>query len=199
VDYPLRFSGPVTPSPPAASGVEPDLICQPSTSPGIKTHSSPAAFPITPSLPFFPLLFTFLHRPTRSCLRLHRAPLTPCGPPSPTEPIRRGQSEKCRSVTGWLLFARRLGSIIFSTVWPVRRLLCNDAGEAPGVPAGRRRLGRATGLDAGLLLLPFKLRPPIYHTSRLHGGRSRPRQLVDWLRHHLLPISTAAGFSQGRD
>jgi hypothetical protein len=65
----------------------------------------------------------------------------------------------------------------------VRRPLRNDAGEAPGVLAGRRRLGHATALDAGLLLLPFKLRPPIHHTSRLHRGRPRPRQLVDWLRH----------------
>jgi hypothetical protein len=65
----------------------------------------------------------------------------------------------------------------------VRRPLRNDAGEAPGVPAGRRRLGHATALDAGLLLLLFKLRPPIHHTSRLHRGRPRPHQLVDWLRH----------------
>jgi hypothetical protein len=43
--------------------------------------------------------------------------------------------------------------------------------------------GHATALDAGLLLLPFKLRPPIHHTSPLHRGRPRPRQLVDWLRH----------------
>jgi hypothetical protein len=49
----------------------------------------------------------------------------------------------------------------------------NDADEAPGVPAGRRRLGHATALDAGLL--PFKLRPPIHHTSCLHRGRPRPR------------------------
>src|SRR5271170_6105862 len=33
-------------------GVRPDLICQPGHSPGIKTHSSPAAFPTTLSLSF---------------------------------------------------------------------------------------------------------------------------------------------------
>jgi hypothetical protein len=65
----------------------------------------------------------------------------------------------------------------------VRRPLHNDADEAPGVPAGRRRLGHTTALDAGLLL-PFKLRPPIHHTSsRLHRGRPRPRHHADWLRH----------------
>ena len=64
VDYHLRFGHPVTPSLPAASGmVAPDLICQPGPLPGIKTHSSPAAFPTTLSLPFVPSLFTFLHRP----------------------------------------------------------------------------------------------------------------------------------------
>jgi hypothetical protein len=62
--------------------------------------------------------------------------------------------------------------------------LGNDAGKALGVPAGRRRLGHATALDVGLLLLPFKLRPPIHHiSSRLHRGRPRPRQHADWLRH----------------
>jgi hypothetical protein len=84
----------------------------------------------------------------------------------------------------------------------VRRPLHNDAGEAPGVPAGRRRLSHATALDAGLLLLPFKLRPPVHHTSRLHRGRPRSCQLVDWLRHHyvvLLPISIAARFNQERE
>jgi hypothetical protein len=79
----------------------------------------------------------------------------------------------------------------------------NDVDEAPGVLAGRRRLGHTTALDVGLLL--FKLRPPIHHTSCLHRGRPRPRQHADWLpplRHHyvvLLPISTAAGFGQGSD
>jgi hypothetical protein len=80
--------------------------------------------------------------------------------------------------------------------------LDNDAGEAPGVPAGRRRLGHATALDTGDLVLPFKLRLPIHHTSlRLHRGRLRSRQHADWLRYRyvvLLPISTAAGFGQAQ-
>jgi hypothetical protein len=66
----------------------------------------------------------------------------------------------------------------------VRRPLHNDAGKAPGVPAGRRRRSHATALDAGLLLLPLQLRPLIHHTSsRLHRGRPRPRQHANWLRH----------------
>jgi hypothetical protein len=76
----------------------------------------------------------------------------------------------------------------------VRQPLDNEAGEAPGVPAGCQRLDHAKALDARLLLLPFNLRPPIHHaSSHLHCGQPRPR-------HHyvvLLPISTAAGFGQG--
>jgi hypothetical protein len=75
-----------------------------------------------------------------------------------------------------------------------------NAGETPGVLAGRQLLGHATALDAGFLLLPFKSRPPIHHkSSRLHRGRPRPRQLADWLRHRcvvLLPTSNAAGIDQ---
>jgi hypothetical protein len=69
-------------------GVEPNLIYQPSPSPGIKTHSSPAAFPTSLSLPFPPSFFSFLHRPSRSCLRPHRAPPTSLRPSFHlTEPI----------------------------------------------------------------------------------------------------------------
>jgi len=70
--------------------------------------------------------------------------------------------------------------------------LDNNAGEAPGVPAGRRRLGHATALDAGDLLLPFKLRRPIHHNSlRLHRGRPRPRQHADWLRHRCVTTTSS--------
>ena len=62
--------------------------------------------------------------------------------------------------------------------------------KRPGVPAGRRRLGHATASNAGLLLLPFKLRPPIHRTSRLHHGQLRLRQLVDWLRHRCVVLVT---------
>ena len=45
--------------------------------------------------------------------------------------------------------------------WP----LDNGPGKAPGVLPGRRRLGHATVLDVGLLLLLFKLRLLIHHAS----------------------------------
>ena len=86
VNYAIRFSGPVTAL--TARRVRygrrtrPHLP-SPVLSPGIKTHSSPAAFPATLSLPFVPSLFTFLHRPLWSCLRPHRAPLLPAAPSSP--------------------------------------------------------------------------------------------------------------------
>ena len=153
---------------------EPNLICQPGTSPGIKTHSSPAAFSNNSLPPIFPLT---LHLPAPPHPVVPQAPLTPCGPPLPQN-------------NGFLLFARRLGSIISSTVWPARRPLHNGAGEAPGVPAGRRQLSHATALDTGFLLLPFKLRLPIHHTSRLHHGRPRPRQLVDSLRHRCVTAAS---------
>jgi hypothetical protein len=56
VNYGIQGSGPVTAltTRRVRYGVGPDLICQPGPSPGIKTHSSPAAFPSTLSLPFSP-------------------------------------------------------------------------------------------------------------------------------------------------
>jgi hypothetical protein len=83
VNYAIQFSGPMTASPPAAFGMasNPTSSASPGPSPGIKTRSSPAAFPATLYLPFVPSLFTFLHHP----LVPQAAPslLTPCGPPSP--------------------------------------------------------------------------------------------------------------------
>src|SRR2546421_6656201 len=61
--------------------------------------------------------------------------------------------------------------------------------EAPGAPAGRRRLGHVTDLDAGLL--PFKLRPPIHLTFSLHRGRPRPRHHADWLRYHCVTTTSS--------
>jgi hypothetical protein len=192
VGYPLRFSGPVTAltARRVRHGVEADLICQPGTSPD-KDALVPRRFSNNSLPPFFPLT---LHLPAPP------HPVVPQAAPSSTYSLRLFLShrtdtmrpvEKCRSVTSWLLFARRLGSIIPSTVWPVRRPLHNDAGEAPGVPAGRRRLSHATALNAGLLLLPFKLRLLIHHTLRLHRGRLRPRQLVNWLRYRCV-ITTSS-------
>ena len=56
MNYGIQGSGPVTAltTRRVRYGVGPDLICQPGPSPGIKTHSSPAAFPSTLSLPFSP-------------------------------------------------------------------------------------------------------------------------------------------------
>jgi hypothetical protein len=66
VNYAFQFSGPVTAltARRVRYGVGADLICQPGPSPGIKTHSSPAAFPTTLPLSFVPFPHpTFLHRP----------------------------------------------------------------------------------------------------------------------------------------
>jgi hypothetical protein len=80
VNYAIRFSGPVTAltARRVRYGVGPDLICQSGPSPGIKTHSSPAAFPTTLSLPFVPFPpLSHLPAPPPSCLRPRRAPPTP--------------------------------------------------------------------------------------------------------------------------
>jgi hypothetical protein len=177
VNYTFRFSGPVTvlTARRVRYGVRSNLHMSAQSFTSIKTHSSPAAFLTTLSLSF-----------------LFPSPLPSSYPPSPHD-----------AASGKNVAARRL-TLIRST--PRQHCLVdrltrastpsNDADEAPGVPAGRRRRGHATASDTGLLLLPFKLRPPIHHTSsRLHRGRPRLRQHAGWLGRHyvvLLPISTAA-------
>ena len=85
VNYAVRFSGPVTAltARRVRYGVGPDLICQPGPSPGIKTYSSPAAFPTTLSLSFVPFpSLTFLHRPLVPQAALSST-YSPARPPSP--------------------------------------------------------------------------------------------------------------------
>ena len=132
VDHPLRFSGSVTASPPAASSMasNPTFICQPGPSPGIKTHSSPAAFPTNSLPPFFPP-----HSSPSSIYSLRAPPL----------PQNRYDAASGKNVA-----ARRL-TLIRSTPrqhFLIDPLTCastpdSDAGKASGVPAGYRRLGHA--------------------------------------------------------
>src|SRR2546421_1163958 len=174
VNYAFWFSGHVTPpnARPCPVCVGPDLICQPRFCARYKRRTRPPPLfqQLSPSL-----LFPSPLSPSctsSSCLRPRRTPTySPASPLVPTEWIRRGQWEKCRSATAdsYSLDASAASSR-------------HDADEAPGVPAGRRRRGHATALDASLL--PFKLRPSIHHTSYLHRGRPRPRQHADWLRYH---------------
>jgi len=73
------------------------LICQPNPLLGYKDALVPRCFSNN-CLPFCPSLFTFLHPPLVP--QASPAPLTPCQAPLvPTEPIRRGQWEKCRNTT----------------------------------------------------------------------------------------------------
>jgi hypothetical protein len=101
VNYAIRVSGPVTAltARRVRYGVGPDLHLPARSFARYKTHSSPAAFPTTLSLPFVPFpSLTLLHRP----LVPQAAPsstYSPVRPLVPTEPIRRGQWEKCRSAT----------------------------------------------------------------------------------------------------
>jgi hypothetical protein len=97
VNHAIRFSDPVT-----ALTARRIQHGQPDPSPGIKTHSSPAAFPTTLSVP---------SPPGRASGRGELYLL----PTPPGRPIRRGQWENPRSATTWLLFARRLGSTVSPT------------------------------------------------------------------------------------
>src|SRR5271156_1527076 len=45
---------------------------------------------------------------------------------------------------------------------------------------------------------PFKLRPPIHHTSCLHRGRPRPRQHADWLCHRRVTTTSSCRRSPPR-
>jgi hypothetical protein len=172
-------------------GVEPDLICQPGPSPGIKTRSSPAAFPTTLSLPFVPFpSLTFLHR----LLVPQAAPSSAYSPASPLVPTAAG---------GKNVAARRLALI---HLMPQHHCLIdhltrastlnNDADEAT------RRPSMQDSSPSSLVHQPTT--PPV-STVVDQGRVSTPTGCVTTaspLRRHyvvLLPISTTAGFGQGRD
>jgi hypothetical protein len=77
----------------------------------------------------------------------------------------------------------------------VRRPPDNDADKAPGVLAGRRRLGHATTSDPGPLLSLLQASstdPSDLLTSP--PWSARPRQHVDWPRHYC--VTTASSFCQ---
>jgi hypothetical protein len=93
LNYAIRFSGPrgLTHRPPRpVMGVRAGLICHLDSRPGIKTRSSPAAFPTTLSFPFS--FFSPLHSPhTDPVVSQASASSTfPCSPPPPQRKIRRG-------------------------------------------------------------------------------------------------------------
>src|ERR1700722_18452192 len=101
VNYAIRFSGPVTPLTARRFryGVtRPHLPARSFTR--YKDAFVPRRFSNNSLLSFCSLPLSHLPCTAPSCLRTRRAPLTPLlGPLVPTEPIRRGQWEKCRSAT----------------------------------------------------------------------------------------------------
>src|ERR1700722_18512314 len=132
-------------------GIGPDLICQPGLSPGIKMHSFPAAFPTTLSLSFVPFPSHLPAPPPHASDRaeLH---LLPCQGPSPPQNRYDATSRKMLRRDGWLSFARRLGSIVSSTVRPVRRSLTTTPMKRPAFQQVAGDFGHATALDAEPLL-----------------------------------------------
>jgi hypothetical protein len=148
VNYAIRFSGPVTPltAPPrpAWRRSRPHLPARPFVR--YKDALVPRRFSNNTLAPVFPLPSS-TSSTTPSCLRLRRAPLTPCR--APWSPQNRYDAASGKNVA-----ARRL-ALIRSTPRQhclVDRPTCastldNDADEAPGVSAGRRRLSHATTSD----------------------------------------------------
>jgi hypothetical protein len=172
VNYAIRFSNRVNhlTAPP-----RPSMASDPTSLPArsfarYKDALVPCRFSNNSLLLFCSLPLSHLSCTAPSCLRLRRAPLTPL--PGPLEPIRRGQWENCRSATADSYSLDASAALSRRPSDPVRRPLTMTPMKRPAFPAGCRRLGHVTALDAGLL--PFKLRPLIHHTSCLHRGRPRP-------------------------
>jgi len=94
VDYPFLFSGPVTALTARRVwyGVGADLICQPWSFARYKDALVPRRFSNNSLPPFYPSLFTFLHRPTGRASDRTELHLLPAAPPPllPTAPIRLG-------------------------------------------------------------------------------------------------------------
>jgi hypothetical protein len=146
LNYAIQLSGPVTAltARRVRHGVRADLICQPALGPGIKTPSSPAAFPTALSLPF---IFSPSLPCTRlSCLSPRRAPL------APFRAERYNLASKKNSSARPLPLIRstpRQHFLVYQT--DRTSTLINDVGGVPRFP-DHRRLVRATDLDAGPLL-----------------------------------------------
>ena len=152
----------------------------PTPQPGIKTRSSPAAFPTTLCLSVPPPFSSSL-----SCT----GPLVPKAAssstdslPAPWSPQNRydaASGKNVASATAGFHSPDASATLSRLTVRPVRRPHHNDADEALGVSAGRRRPGHATTSDAEPLLPllqalstdpPDLLTPPPWSTRpRQHG------------------------------
>jgi hypothetical protein len=154
------------------------LICQLGPLPGIKTHSSPAAFPTTLSLSFCSLPLSHLSCTAPSCLRPRRAPLTPLL--GPLVPQNRYDAASGKNVA-----ARRL-TLIRST--SRQHCLVDRLARRPLTVTTMKR--PATWSCDGLRCRTPPC-PPIHHTSCLHRGRPRPRQHADCLRHRCVTTTSS--------
>jgi hypothetical protein len=172
-------------------GVGPDLICQPGPSPGIKTHSSPTAFPTTLSLSFVPFpSSTFLH----FLLVPQAAPsstYSPARPPIPhrTDTTRPVGKMSQRSTPRQHCLVDRLTRRPL-TVTPMKRPAFQ---QIAGDLAMRRALDARLPPFKASSTNPSHLLSPPWSTK----AASARRLAASPLRHHyvvLSPISTATGF-----
>ena len=152
VNYAFWFSGHVTPpnARPCPVCVGPDLICQPRFCARYKRRTRPPPLfqQLSPSL-----LFPSPLSPSctsSSCLRPRRTPTySPASPLVPTEWIRRGQWEKCRSATADSYSLNASAGLS-------RRPLAMTPMKRPAFQQVAGDFGHATASDAGLLLLTFR-------------------------------------------
>jgi hypothetical protein len=149
VNYGIRLSGPVTAliataasgmvSEPVSSASQPFARYKDALVPRRFSHSSLAPFPSSPSCT------------APSFLRPRRAPLTPCRVP-------HSPQNRYEAASGKIAASRQLA---FIRLTPRQRCLLdhltcastfdNNANEAAGALAGRRRLSHTTALDIGPL------------------------------------------------
>jgi hypothetical protein len=165
-------------------GVKAGSVCQPNPRPGIKTHSSPAAFPTVLSIPFRPPLSSFCTGPLsvpQALGELH--------------PIQRGQLEKCLSGSPALIRSTPQQHCLIGHPTMLRPF-SYDVDEAPSIPAGRGRLWSCDGLRCRTTTTLLHDSPTdLLHLLTSPSWTATPRQHVDWPRHHYLvrlPIFTTA-------
>jgi hypothetical protein len=117
VNYAMRFSGPVTTSPPAASGMVSDPTSSASPFARYKDALVPRRFSNNSLASFCSLPLSHLsHLPAPPPRASGRAELHLLPVPGPTETDTTRPVGKMSQRDGWLSFARRLGSIVSSTV-----------------------------------------------------------------------------------
>jgi hypothetical protein len=178
VNYAIRFSGPVTPSPPAVAGVVPESFNMPARcSARYKCSLVPRRFPSSSLLPFPP--FNFPIRPHRALGfdELH----LPLQPVSPQREYDAASETNASSQSPALIRSTPPTSLNRSSLSSSRPTVAVMLMTC--LAPGRPRCGHTPAADAG---------PPLRSPSLLDNAASA-RWLATSLLPHSSPISTTAG------